>query len=277
MSMNEHPYDSLPAFALGALDADEASRVIYHVAACQACREDVEAWSAVVAMLPYVAAPRDPPGHIKHRLFAMIASTSGEQFSAPARRARERGTQRWMGVLAAGSLALALVFGLLFADARRSAGELTAQVENARRIASDLTTQIELRNKAIQQLHGQLDQTRQGFDFIAYRAAVDQPLVAGQARAEGKMFMRVGDTHAVLVVRGLKQSEPGKVYKFWFATATAQVPSSTFTVGPDGIAAVALEAPQAVNTYAQVMVTVETDPDSSTPSDDIVLQAELRT
>jgi anti-sigma factor RsiW len=277
MSMNEHPYDSLPAFALGALDTDEASRVIHHVAACQACREDVEAWSAVVAMLPYLPAPRDPPAHVKHRLFAMIATASGEQPSAPARPAHRSGAQRWMSVLAASSLALALVFGLLFADARRNAGELTAQVEDARRNAGKLTTQIELSNKAIQQLTVELGQARQGIEFIAYRTAVDQPLVDGQAQAEGKMFMKVGDRHAVLVVRGLQQSEPGKVYKFWFATPTAQVPSSTFTVGPDGIAAVALEAPQAVNTYAQVMVTVETNPDSPTPSDNVVLQAELHT
>ncbi len=62
--MNEHPHDSLPAFALGALDADEASQVIEHVSACPTCRDDAEVWGAVVALLPYSTPLHDPPAHL---------------------------------------------------------------------------------------------------------------------------------------------------------------------------------------------------------------------
>ena len=122
----------------------------------------------------------------------------------------------------------------------------------------------------------QVEQARKGFDFIAYGASVDRSL-EGQQRAEGKMFMRPGSKEALLVVHGLQQPEPGKTYQFWFATADKQVPAATFTVGPEGVATVVLSAPQPVNTYAQVMVTVEPAGGSKTPSDEVVLQATLST
>jgi hypothetical protein len=89
------------------------------------------------------------------------------------------------------------------------------------------------------------------------------------------MFMRPGNTHALLVLSGLKQPAAGKVYQFWFATADQQVPSRTFAVGPDGAATVSIEAPAAVDSYAQVMVTIEPEPGSQRPSAEIVLEATL--
>ena len=260
--MNEHPHDALPAFALGALDATEASEVLGHVAACPACREDIEAWSEVVALLPYAAAQHAPASDVKVRLLAMVAASGTASANAPARRGRATAFTRLLGAATAGSLALALVFGLLFASARQHSNELSIQLAR--------------RDLAMQQMTVQLQQAHKGFDFIAYSAAVDQRL-AGPQQAEGKMFMRPGDKEALLVVHGLKPSAPGKTYQFWFAIDDTQVPASVFTVNSEGFAVVLLEAPQAVNTYAQVMVTVEPVGGSERPSDDVVLQAELPT
>jgi hypothetical protein len=89
------------------------------------------------------------------------------------------------------------------------------------------------------------------------------------------MFMQPGNTHAVLFVSGLKPPADGKIYQFWFATADKPVPSKTFTVGPDGAAMVTIEAPAAVDGYAQVMVTIEPARGSQLPSSEVVLQASL--
>ncbi|HEX5690582.1 MAG TPA: anti-sigma factor, partial [Roseiflexaceae bacterium] len=264
--MNDHPHDSLPAFALGALDASEASQVLGHVAECPACREDIETWSEVVALLPYAASQYAPPAHVKRRLLAMVAATSAPSAAAPAR--PERARSPWMRLAAVSSLALALVLGLLFANARQQIGDLNAQIGQRNAAIQQMGADISQRDAALQQITVKLEQmnqqvlqARKGFDFVAYTSTVDQPL-AGEQRAEGKMFMRPGDTQALLVVHGLAASAPGKTYQFWFATGDTQVPSEPFTVGTDGFAMVMLEAPQAVDTYAEVMITVEPVPGS---------------
>src|SRR5512138_162331 len=99
--MNEHPHDLLAAFALGALDAVEASQVMQHVAVCTACRADVESFGAVVGLLPYTVAPQAPPAAVKLRLFAMIeAASEARPVTAPLTQRRQDGPRRWMSVAA---------------------------------------------------------------------------------------------------------------------------------------------------------------------------------
>jgi copper chaperone CopZ len=78
--MNAHPHaDDLPAFALGALDAEEARLVRVHLAACPRCRATVKAYCMVVCLLPYAAPLQSPPERLKWRLLASVAGTeSGE-------------------------------------------------------------------------------------------------------------------------------------------------------------------------------------------------------
>jgi anti-sigma-K factor RskA len=297
--MNEHPYDLLPAFSLGALDAHETSQVMQHVAACTSCRADVESWGAVVGLLPYAVAPHSPPADVKRRLFAMIGdSLEARTGAASAAQNRWDGAQRWMGAAAACSLALVLVLGLLFSNERGRTDTLTAQLGERdlaiRQIRGQfeqerqqLVAQLGQREQAIQQINNrlgerdlaiqrlavQLDRERQEMVFVA--TAVSQPLKGAQAGAEGKIYMHPGSTHAVLVVYGLKPSAAGKVYQFWLVTAGIQMPSDILEVGPDGAAMLVIEAPAPVDSYAQVMITVEPAPGSVSPSDEIVLEATL--
>ena len=74
-TMQTHPYeDDIPAFALGALDTEEALRVKEHLARCPSCRREVAAYQAVVGMLLYMVAPQDPPAHLRCRILACIAA-----------------------------------------------------------------------------------------------------------------------------------------------------------------------------------------------------------
>ena len=217
-----------------------------------------------------------------------------------------------MSVAAACSLALALVFGLLFAGERgrvdtltaesaereqalqqissrleKERQQLTAQLAERDRQIQEVKNLVSQREQTIQQINRLLDERqrtiehisaqleRERQDMVFVSSAVSQPLSAAQAGAGGKMFMQPGSTHAVLFVSGLKPPAAGKVYQFWFATADKQVPSNTFTVGPDGAAIVPIEAPAPVNGYAQVMVTMEQAPGSQRPSAEVVLEASL--
>ena len=150
-----------------------------------------------------------------------------------------------MSAAAACSLALVLVLGLLLVAERGRTGTLMSQ----------------------------LDQEHREAVFISN--AVSQPLRGKRAGAWGKMFMQPGSTHAVLMLYGRKPPAAGKVYQLWLANAGQQVPLNAFTVGPDGAATLAIEAPAPVDSYGQVMVTVEQAPGSRSHSDEVVLEASM--
>jgi len=77
VTMPIHPYDDdIPAFALGALDAEEALQVGEHLARCPACRAEVAAYHAVVSLLCYAMAPHEPPAQLRGRILTHIAICS---------------------------------------------------------------------------------------------------------------------------------------------------------------------------------------------------------
>lgn len=258
--MNDHPQDSIPAFVLGALDADEAFQISRHLSRCPACRAEAEAFHAAVAELPYAAAPHTPPPHVKRQLFARIAATAATEH-AGASQARPGARSRWMGVVAAGSLALALAFGAMMVDARSKVATLTARVEQA--------------EQRVAQMSGQLTQGPDAAIFIAAPQTVGRRLASPDQRASAMMYMQPDNPHAVLVVQGLQPAAPGTTYQFWLARPGEQVPSSTFDVTQAGTAMVMIDAPAPVNQYDQVMVTVERDGGSRLPSDQVLLSGLL--
>jgi anti-sigma factor ChrR (cupin superfamily) len=83
--MQTHPYeDDIPAFALGALDAEEALQVSAHLAVCPFCRKEAAAYEAVAGMLLYAIPPQNPPAHLRRRILAHIAACTESQVTATA-------------------------------------------------------------------------------------------------------------------------------------------------------------------------------------------------
>lgn len=81
-AVHTHPCaDDLPAFALGALDAEETLPISEHLNVCSSCRDEVAAYQAVVGMLLYAISPQDPPTHLRCRILACIAACT--ESSAP--------------------------------------------------------------------------------------------------------------------------------------------------------------------------------------------------
>src|SRR5579859_7726751 len=84
--MSEHPTESLAAFALGVLDASEATIIAAHLRRCAGCRAEVEQFQQVVGLLPYSSPPQQPPAHIKQQLLARIRVMQPETVIPPAPR-----------------------------------------------------------------------------------------------------------------------------------------------------------------------------------------------
>jgi len=74
--MNAHPHTGdLSAFALGALDVEEAHLVRVHLAACPRCRATVKAYYTGVCLLPYAAPLQSPPARLQWQLLARVATS----------------------------------------------------------------------------------------------------------------------------------------------------------------------------------------------------------
>jgi anti-sigma-K factor RskA len=156
----EHPgADAAPAYALGALDADERAAFEVHLAGCAACAADVRAHAEVAAALAHAAAGGTPaPPALRARILAEArrsrltvadGGAAGRPVAPPPGRAagpRPTAAARVPWLAAAASLVLAAGLGaawgreraararadLALADAVRAAGD---RAELARRLA----------------------------------------------------------------------------------------------------------------------------------------------
>jgi anti-sigma factor RsiW len=69
MSVDRHPTDDLPAYALGALDDAERSAVAAHVATCERCTNDLAAFEAALYEAAAVGAVTvEPPRDLRTRI-----------------------------------------------------------------------------------------------------------------------------------------------------------------------------------------------------------------
>ncbi|MDF2760542.1 MAG: hypothetical protein K0S99_3177 [Thermomicrobiales bacterium] len=75
--------DLLGAFALGAVDAEEAATVRAHLATCEECQAEIaELWLAVDS-LPDMIEPMEPPPALRDRIATAIAAEAASPLPAP--------------------------------------------------------------------------------------------------------------------------------------------------------------------------------------------------
>jgi anti-sigma-K factor RskA len=72
MPEEPHVSDSLPGYALGALEPDEARRVDAHLAGCLICRRELDALDAAAAELALAAPRAGPAPGLKPRLMGRV-------------------------------------------------------------------------------------------------------------------------------------------------------------------------------------------------------------
>lgn len=318
---DQHIRTLLPAYALGALDADETLLVERALPASLELRQELADLRAVVGELAYATPPIAPPPHIRNQLLARIEASRAFAGGVPGQRATtavaagQQSRARVSAGLTVALLVCVLALGWLTLTMQRSVGEAlavngvlaeklaaaqqlldetrTAQqqleaqiaasraqlVQNGQQIART-TEQLAESRRQIDLLATQLNAQEQDFSFISAPGVATRDLrpAAGASMAAARMYMRPGDQQAVIIFRGLRALEPGKVYELWLAEGTRQVAVGSVIADADGNARLTIEAPQAVNNFEQVMLTVEASGGEPTqPSGLTVLEGQLAT
>ncbi len=84
--------DDLAAYALGALDREDAARLERHLEACEACTARLRWLSPAIDLLPATVPQRTPPPSLRENLLATVRAEAAPSALAepePARPARE--------------------------------------------------------------------------------------------------------------------------------------------------------------------------------------------
>ncbi|MCS6841638.1 MAG: anti-sigma factor [Roseiflexus sp.] len=301
----------IPAFVLGALDAHEAAHVATHVAACSRCRAEAESFRDVVGLLPYAAGSLDPPPHVKRQLLARIAAASENAVAYPVQQpqrstARIFLTGRWFAAALALMLALIVGLGAATFEARGRADQLAAELATSRQMLRAMEAQVAEIRRAAQTVEAQLTATQRELDETRTQLAASQRelqevralagtdvqlvsfIVAPQTvsqllgttkhapkEASARMFMQPGHNRLVLLIYGLKSAEPGKVYRLWLAKGDQAIAIGTVAVGPDGVAEFVVDAPEPMDAYDQVMITLDEVDTAARPSEEVIFEASL--
>lgn len=114
MTNHQELRDSIPAYALGIIDADEAETLSGHIASCAACQAELQAMLQTVEHLGHGAPDAQPRPELKDRLFSQIRplepADSGEKSTWWDRLFGPRPVLAWMS---AGLIILLAVSNLL--------------------------------------------------------------------------------------------------------------------------------------------------------------------
>ncbi len=249
MSVHDEIQELIPALALGALDADEATRAKAHLASCAECSRVLDEYRPIADSLAYAAPIVRPPRELKTRTLQRVLQSGS---SSRARPVVDRPRRWWshLGlapVLAGAALVIALI----------------ALGWNIWQMA---------------QLNQQLAAQRNFMTFIAY-AQGNALVIHGTERAPGatgRLYIDPDTTIAELVTINMPTLDTEHVYQVWLTEPNGRKTSGgTFRVDSSGSGWLWVHAPQQLSAYTQVGVTVEPRSGSAAPTTEAVLLAEI--
>jgi Anti-sigma-K factor rskA/Putative zinc-finger len=244
---DQHPTESLAAYALSAVPDDERTEIEAHLERCPVCRAELDELSAVTSALAEGVPAFPAPAPLRDRLMttvraeAELLQAAGPEADRPVRPREER-KRTWgfgrlrigpAGALAGGvAVLIAAVLGFAIGGGRNSGS-------HARVVSAQVS-----------------------------------PAVGAAARAQ----LEVSGSHTTLRVAHFASPGRGRVYQVWLKPgvhAALRATPELFTVGRDGRGAVELS--RAARSAYRIMVTSEPagGSPSGQPSRPPVLQASL--
>ena len=140
--------DDLAAYALGALNEDEAERLRHHLETCEGCQRQLRWLAEAVELLPRTVEQLEPPPELRESLMETVRAESRQAAREPPRRARARwlsgfGLALWRpatAVAVAATLIVGVVAGYLIhgTDGGNGTSTLEAQAMGGARASGVL-------------------------------------------------------------------------------------------------------------------------------------------
>lgn len=252
--MSEDRYLELaPLAALGALDGDDRTGFEVHLAACPACRREVEAYGGLVARLPLGLDPVPPRSALGLDVLAQAQAT----VSPAARRG-------W--ALPALATAAAVLFAVGLAVVRGERDAARREADAARETSAGLEAELGRLRAELVTMRASLSRDKGLRDLVVHPDARLATLAALNPApgASARVLWNPKSREAWLVASGLAPAPAGKGYEVWVIGKAAPVPAGVFQVDVDGKAVFRL--PDVAETADVKTFAVTLEPASGTPA-----------
>lgn len=241
MNNEAHVLDLLPAYAIGSLDADEASRVEEHLLSCWICRSESDTLQMVAEQLTFAAPVAVPSSALKGRLMQRLraAPPKGQEPVPPPLPARPF----WERLLPAWGLAsLFLIVALA---------------------ASTLV------------LWQRLNRLEFATSAGGMRAVPLSPPDAA-SRATGFVLISADGEDGALIVDGLPPLGESQEYQLWLIRDGQRTSGAVFSTDEKNYGGTRIRSPGSLLEYTAVDITIEPSGGSTQPTGAQVLGGPLR-
>jgi hypothetical protein len=249
MDANEHVLDSIPAYALGCLDQEEAAQLGLHLANCLVCQEELRAYEKIASELPSAVPQRSPPDTLRAQLLESVLSSSVGKASST--RDAVLSTGYWVKT----SPLLSFWQWLLNWRVPALAGV-------------GLILILAVSNILLWQQVNTLREEITDTEMLAY------PLYPGYADLDstGLVVMDPHGDFGTVIVDSLPPSGEGQYYQVWLSREGQIDYGGVLTVHKNGYGADVIYAPLPLHTYTRIWVTIEPEEESEQPTGRVVLQ-----
>lgn len=250
---NEHclPYrESLAAYALGTLDADEIPALESHLKDCQNCRSELTDYQSVTTGLLQAIPPQTPPPGLRRNLIVRLPS---QRNRTPNLLANIFG-QFSLGQVAAAMVVVVLLGLNIFSS---------MQIRSLQRQQSELAERLSTEQAAIA--------------MLAYPYTDALQVSADIQNVTGSMLVDKDMDTAVLVLWYLPPLEVGKTYQIWLIDADGNRTSGGLFIPSDDrdYTTAKVESPLPIRQFVGLGVTIEPEGGSEGPTGPRVLGVDL--
>lgn len=236
MPDENHVTDLLLAYALDALQPDEASRVAAHLAACSDCYRELLAYQKVADDLALAVPMRRPPPELKQRLMHQIRSSASPARSDSHLSWWQRIVQPRLVTPVWQALSVLVIIGLAIS------------------------------NLLLWQRVVQPPPTTPGLYTVRLAGTNVAP------GASGVIIMSADGKRGMLIVNGLPNLGQEQVYQVWLKEGDQHTSAGTFSVSDMGDGWLEITSPdKLLNQYPNFIITAEPAGGSATPTGDPVL------
>lgn len=229
----------LAGLVLGCLDAEDEAALSQHLAHCEDCHRQLDAWECTVGYLALAAPQAEPPPGLKSELMRRINRPTGVARHVAGASHRRGGFFPWLRptpawVLAGLVLVCVLSVGKLFLWQRTG-------LENSRSPAS--------------------------LQMVVMEGTAAAPI------ADGTLVYLPGQHEGVLVVSDLPALEKQQQYQLWLIKNSTRTSGGSFWVEPNGYARFTVHSQRPLDSYTAFGITIEPAGGSPAPTGEKVLSS----
>jgi anti-sigma-K factor RskA len=226
-------------------------------------RQQLEEMSSTASVLPYETTPVEPSPRTKKALMARVGADAKAGERASKADQPSRGVSRFdylFQVFSLGAAVAAILWAVI----------LNVQLTQLREEVSLLGDALVAQSNSLEEINARLPQTPDaGTVTISLRGTTVQP------QAQGQLIADPSSLSAVLVISGLEQLEPGKIYQVWLIDGGGPKSAGLLTVDSNGQAVLIVTSESAIGSFNSLGISIEPDGGSDQPTGDIVVLSDL--